>query len=344
MPASAPKLSKTSSSTLESAFSRLPRPQRVLDLNVPTEALQGQKHIRPARQAQYDVTVYNPSRTGLTYAAPEIPELSQRGTLGADATPPAEYSGKWMTLGTFGQGGTEWIVRMHKEQSGLVMVRKLRNLDGLRERKMLEQIEHPNIVSINHALREGDLLCVGINYCRITLGEILHTHVRLEERQIQYIAQSVFRALAYLKTLGITHHRVGLDTLRIAPTDLRIVLSNFEHATKDTIPLNSDLTDLGFVLLECMEGRRQVNFERDINFIKEQRAMNKVFGLSEPERWSGCKQLIDFLDDLFNDTRLALTKIAKPHRFVCANVDGECMRGYVELVSLECFTLWVAEN
>jgi hypothetical protein len=82
------------------------------------------------------------------------------------------------------------------------------------------------------------------------------------------------------------------------------------HETKEAC--NADLVDFGFVLWECMEGRALTAEKRHIGWIKDQRAVNKVFGFADPERWSGCKQLIDFMDELFNEQRTALAKFSKP--------------------------------
>lgn len=79
-----------------------------------------------------------------------------------------------------------------------------------------------------------------------------------------------------------------------------------------TFNSNTDFIDLGLVLLECMEGHPHSIDKRQLAFVKAQRALNRVFGLTQPERWSGCKQLIDFLDELFNEKRSALAKISKP--------------------------------
>jgi hypothetical protein len=103
--------------------------------------------------------------------------------------------------------------------------------------------------------------------------------------------------------------------------------------------------------------------KRQSQFVKQQRQNNKVFGLGKAELWSGSKQLIDFLDDLFSEERTAQTKFARPvsifihhalgkgnqkssnkiqHKYVNSNREElDCLRPYVELVTLECFTLWV---
>ena len=91
-------------------------------------------------------------------------------------------------------------------------------------------------------------------------------------------------------------------------------IANFERASTQPLVdcLDPDFTDLGLVLLECMEGRPQHAAKRTVEHVKDQRASNRVFGLTKPERWSGCKQLIDFLDDLFNEARSTSAKISKP--------------------------------
>jgi hypothetical protein len=73
-----------------------------------------------------------------------------------------------------------------------------------------------------------------------------------------------------------------------------------------------DLVDLGLVLLDCMEGHVLPAEKRQQQFVKEQRKNNKVFGLSKAELWSGSKQLIDFLDELFDDERSACAKQLRP--------------------------------
>ncbi|KAK4551780.1 stress-activated protein kinase signaling cascade [Recurvomyces mirabilis] len=79
--------------------------------------------------------------------------------------------------------------------------------------------------------------------------------------------------------------------------------------------------------------------------VRCERATNRVFGLKDAERWSGCKQYIDFLDDLFTLSRRPSAKFHKLHDFVIrTDLDKALMLPYVELVSLECFTLWRAES
>jgi hypothetical protein len=77
---------------------------------------------------------------------------------------------------------------------------------------------------------------------------------------------------------------------------------------------NCDVTAFGFVMLECMEGHPISGNKRNLSFIQEQRATNKVFGLSKAGQWSGSKNLIDFLDYLFNEETSPLVKFAKPVR------------------------------
>lgn len=61
---------------------------------------------------------------------------------------------------------------------------------------------------------------------------------------------------------------------------------------------------------------RDADRHTDVERVRQQRATNKVFGLIKPKPWSGAKQLIDFLDDLFNQGKSADAKVEKPVREV----------------------------
>jgi hypothetical protein len=71
---------------------------------------------------------------------------------------------------------------------------------------------------------------------------------------------------------------------------------------------NKDLEDLGIVLLSCMLGAET---EYSPDEVRDLRRQNKVYGLTEPERWIGSKELLDFLDLLFDEDRTPLSKLAK---------------------------------
>lgn len=70
--------------------------------------------------------------------------------------------------------------------------------------------------------------------------------------------------------------------------------------------------NLGFVLFDCMEGRPLPAERRTFERVKEQRRANRVFGLTNAERWSGSKQLIDFLDEVFDEERPVKSKFERP--------------------------------
>lgn len=76
---------------------------------------------------------------------------------------------------------------------------------------------------------------------------------------------------------------------------------------------NSDLEQLGLLLLQCMDWENG-DKHTDVEQVHQQRALNRVFGLSKPELWSGSKQLMDFLDDLFNESKSAYAKVEKSVR------------------------------
>ena len=53
---------------------------------------------------------------------------------------------------------------------------------------------------------------------------------------------------------------------------------------------------------------------RSAEQIRQARATNRVFGLADAEKWSGCKQLMDFLDDTFCYQRKVSVKFQRPVR------------------------------
>lgn len=61
-----------------------------------------------------------------------------------------------------------------------------------------------------------------------------------------------------------------------------------------------------------MEGHALPTEKYSMEFIAGQRAANRVFGLTDAEQWSGCKEMVDFLDELFNENKTASAKYSKP--------------------------------
>lgn len=84
---------------------------------------------------------------------------------------------------------------------------------------------------------------------------------------------------------------------------------------QDASPGDTDLTDLGFVLLDCMEGHKIPGDRRNKAFVLNQRDRNRVYGLKNAEHWSGSKHLIDFLDVLFAQDKTAALKMSRPVSF-----------------------------
>lgn len=72
---------------------------------------------------------------------------------------------------------------------------------------------------------------------------------------------------------------------------------------------------LGGVILECMNGKPRdmsVETSKYIASARERRAKGDIFGVGNPERWSDCKQLIDFVDELLDNEKAAFMKLEKP--------------------------------
>lgn len=86
-------------------------------------------------------------------------------------------------------------------------------------------------------------------------------------------------------------------------------IGDCDGSEKVAKPTSVDLEGLGITLLNCMEGRLT---DLTVARVRECRASNKVFGLSDPERWSEHKQLVDFVDDIFSAQRKHVVKFTKP--------------------------------
>jgi hypothetical protein len=89
------------------------------------------------------------------------------------------------------------------------------------------------------------------------------------------------------------------------------VIGDCDTSAPASQPTNTDLEDLGIVLLNCMD---PLSTELTATRVRECRASNKVFGLKDPERWSEHKKLVDFIDDLFSTQRRPVVKFEKAVR------------------------------
>ena len=89
-----------------------------------------------------------------------------------------------------------------------------------------------------------------------------------------------------------------------------IVIGNFDDCTWVDDSTNHDLEHLSIVVLECMKGAPNADL-RDIADVRLKRRSNKLFGIDQGEKWSGCKLLIDFLDQLFNEDVPTAAKLNK---------------------------------
>ena len=57
-----------------------------------------------------------------------------------------------------------------------------------------------------------------------------------------------------------------------------------------------------------------------VDFIKQQRAKNRVFNLKDLNKWSGYKDLINFLEEFFNTKKLAIIKLDKLVYYTSPNI------------------------
>jgi hypothetical protein len=72
-------------------------------------------------------------------------------------------------------------------------------------------------------------------------------------------------------------------------------------------------------VLECINRRLWKDLYK-IDFIRQQRAKNRVFGLKDLDKWSGYKDLIDFLEEFFNTEKLVIMKLDKLVCYISPNI------------------------
>jgi hypothetical protein len=108
------------------------------------------------------------------------------------------------------------------------------------------------------------------------------------------------------------HNAISISTIRFCSSGKPVLadFDNFSFATTEHTT-NHDLECLGLVVLECMNGAPKKKL-RDLEEVRRLRGSNKTFGLDNGEQWSGCKLLVDFLDNLFNFHVPAIAKLQNP--------------------------------
>ena len=140
----------------------------------------------------------------------------------------------------------------------------------------------------------------------------------------------VFDAIRYLFVSGYVHTAISLQSIRVSSNKHYVVLgematmklcwapltapADFDNCKKvGDVSSQVDLDALASVLITCMDKGPQTALEvaPHVQFVREQRAKSQVFGIGAPERWSGSKQLVDFLDDLLNAGKAPQAKLER---------------------------------
>ncbi|EMD95303.1 hypothetical protein COCC4DRAFT_150606 [Bipolaris maydis ATCC 48331] len=297
------------STSIGEAFQRLPRPQ------VPTAVALMERSLKKAKEPTTGVT-HNPWET-----------LSH--------------------LGDLTQGKHKLSLCLQEGQ--LVIIKEVNREAGHAELEKLKKIsDHPNVATIKQVFESKTSVLFQYEYTRFTLEEVLNVHTVLKESHIRLIASAIFLAIKHVAKAGIVHNSVSISTIRFCGRSGKPQLSDFEDCVWISTELtpNADLEQLGVAVLECMNGLPNENL-RDLSFIRKQRESNKMFGLSKGEKWSGYKLLVDFLDSMFNRAIPALAKLEKPHRYIARDPNFSDLIPFLELVPLECLSLWrpsVAES
>ncbi|WPH01225.1 Hypothetical protein R9X50_00406100 [Acrodontium crateriforme] len=244
-------------------------------------------------------------------------------------------------LGALTQAQCSQLICQPKHGSpSLFMFKKLHTDTAF---KHIFDMQHPCIVMAHHLIRSPDVQYVGFEYYRFTLEEVISIHLSMQEAHLYPIAKAIFSALQFLHEHGLVHGHVSTHSIRLCGRTGKVLLGDCEKSQSESSDdHNIDLDQLGLSILKCMEAQPQSS--RTADEVRSERATNKVFGLSDAERWSDAKQLIDFLEDLFSLQRSRTLKLERPHDYINANIaNDEILLPLIELASLECFTMWQTE-
>ncbi len=192
------------------AFTRLARPQRVLDPIKPlvptkTSLLQANKGSKSPRLHPLPPSPSTPPLSPTNPSSPPSPLALAKPLTGVATTIPTKPHGTELhvksqevsqigplqTYGTLTQNNVEWELRAQQGRTGLIMVKKVRPEIGRVQKEILGGLQHRNIAKLLHTFHCKSDIGLALEYCRFTLVEMLHVHLKLEEQQVRYIARSV---------------------------------------------------------------------------------------------------------------------------------------------------------
>ena len=105
-----------------------------------------------------------------------------------------------------------------------------------------------------------------------------------------------------------------------------------------------------------MEGGYREKLD-SIDIVRSQRDRNQVFGLLNGKAWSDSPVLLDFLDEIFDESKSTSLKLEKPvsttylstftethsfqHQFIATKMPNPLiLRPFTVLVPLECLAMW----
>lgn len=121
--------------------------------------------------------------------------------------------------------------------------------NSLREARILESLQHPNIVTLNKTFREtGGQFVLEFPFLRYQVDE-LWREKKLSPRQIKSCLQDLFAALGYIHSRGIIHRDVKPSNILLKTPDGPAYLTDFGIAwsPSDKASEKSDekITDVG---------------------------------------------------------------------------------------------------
>ncbi|KAL9093222.1 MAG: hypothetical protein Q9159_000399 [Coniocarpon cinnabarinum] len=333
------------SQQFQSVFARSSRPQ------LPTLPIVPNKSSTAEAEQTKQLPPVPPDQAHIRAAPHETQLISpRRMQCGQGSSIPCRNGNPWSSykvLGTLTQGKTSLVLCSPNDNSEPVLVKTAHGKHANKELEILKSLQHANIVKVKQAFVNTLSVDLCFEYYRFTLQELIHVHVPFKEVHVHSVAAPIFHALKFVFNSGFTHGQVTLNTIRVSSRKPSVVLADFENCEKrDGDERQTDLEALAAVLIQCMDQKIPAQPTHEyVNRIRAKRSESQVFGIDNAERWSGSKDLVDFLDDLLNENKLPSSKFARMHKFVDAH--DQLTRGsqrsltsITEVACFECAALW----
>ncbi|KAK2037618.1 hypothetical protein LZ31DRAFT_534738 [Colletotrichum somersetense] len=207
---------------------------------------------------------------------------------------------------TLGDGDVVLVAEKRGISGDVVDIRRFLDL-STEQIKMLQSIQHPNIVTVHEIYSDETNHHVVYEHVPRSLQEAAGNPY-LNRQHLAAIIGQVVEAMVHLQKLGLQHGHISCSSILLHPTG-RVKLNGQENCRLSRS--GKDLVDLGYMMMELMQG-----------YVKE----GANLGLDDPERWDS-----DVIGFLSATTSASCASELSQHPFL-RSWQKDKLRGLISLV------------